>query len=272
MQLTVLKEEVKYPVLGDFGKGVKNSHTLNFSRSGAEGYCDKSCTYHPDNNDSNRPNKNRCYAARAEVRPDRVELANKLLRHEDLGPETLCRRALAELKKTYSRGKKVPWLRISAFGSVPLPENATTEFLNALRELLDYCDMQNIPVHFPVESQAKRDFYQCEVGTRATVRLSAQSDTIWLTDSQPASFVAGTTDMSRLERLDEAKRVAVLRREATGRKTIVCPAVASRYLEFKRRKLAGDPNARNATGSPRAKCGACIACSQAGTDVIYPAH
>jgi len=62
-----------------------------------------------------------------------------------------------------------------------------------------------------------------------------------------------------VERVSEAKRIAAARSARTGRKCIVCPAVAARYLHHNR-------------PAPLAKCGNCTACAHSHVDVVYPLH
>ena len=73
------------------------------------------------------------------------------------------------------------------------------------------------------------------------------------------AYDTGERPMTRLERVRESKRVAAERTARTGRKCIVCPAVAARYLN------GNKPN-------PAAKCGNCVACALAHVDVVYPLH
>src|SRR5262245_31475145 len=128
-----------------------------------------------------------------------------------------------------------------------------------MRDLLEHARERSIPVHFPVELPGKARTYRRIVRGLAVIRESIHSAARWLRTSGACSTVAGTREMSRLERVAEAKRVAVLRTAATGRKCIVCPAVAARYLN------GNKPN-------DKAKCGNCTACAMPDVDVVYPLH
>ncbi len=265
MQLQVLNAR---PVLGTFSKAVDGSKSLSFGLSGGR-HCDTACVHHPN---STSPNATRqCYAFNSERRGDRAGLKNKMKRHDAADPAAIAKRAINELRVALDVGP-VPWFRISTNGSVPHPADASPAFLANLRELLNLCEERGVPVHFPVESKVKRVFYRKALKYLAVVRQSCQSEREFLTTPGAVSAVAGTSDMARIERVREAKRLAALRTEETGRKTIVCPAVASRYIEIDRLRQKGYPNAQHAGGSPRAKCGLCTACAEPDKDVIYPLH
>jgi hypothetical protein len=257
------------PALGTFSKAIEGSVTLNFGRSGGKN-CDTDCIHHPDNTAANATNQ--CYAVNTEVRFDRKTLRLKLNRHERTNPANLCRKALGELREMVRRGWTPPWFRFSASGSVPMPRDARKDFLDALRELLDFLDEHNVPVHLPVETPSKAEFYRKAVGWRAVVRESVHDESRFLKIRKPVSYVAGRSSMSRGERITEAKRLAALRRERTGRKVIVCPAVASRYIQFERLRAAGAPNPHRAAGDPKSKCGNCVCCADPTMDIIYPLH
>lgn len=245
------------PVLSTFEKGVDGSRALSFGTSAGR-HCAKDCAYHPANKRSSQ--RGRCYAIRNEKRFDRAQLHAKLKRHERTDPAVLVRKAIAELEVIYAGGNTVPWFRISTNGSVPMPRDCTPAFIKALRDLLDFCDEKNIPFHFPVESRRKWKFYKKIVGTRCILRWSATGRRSFVNSKIPCSMVAGTMEMTRPERITACKVMAKEHMETTGRKTIVCPAVADYFLN-------GTPHARS-----KAKCGNCVACALPGVDVVYPLH
>lgn len=247
------------PVLGHFGKAVPGSVSVSFGTSGGQ-FCDRSCRYHPDSTHSTPDGG--CYAVRTEKRPDRGGLRPKLVRHEQAGPEKVARLARLELEARLVSGEHVPWLRLSTSGSVPPPKMATDGFIKALRELFDFTDSNNIPTHFPVESPAKARFYREHLSWRVVVRESCQSERRFLTAPGAVSVVAGTRSMSCTDRMVEARRIARRRRDKTGRKTIICPAVAvsRNYLN------------RGEEAVAKAKCGNCTACSMVDVDIVYPLH
>jgi hypothetical protein len=252
-----LKVLADKPVLGRFDKALEGGRALNFGMS-AGANCDSQCRYHPENKKSDAAG--RCYAIRSENRFDRVQLLNKLMRHENADPAMLCRKALAELHVIYAGGNSVPWFRFSTNGSVPPPKKCTPAFRKAFLALLDYLDEQNIPVHLPVETRRKYRFYKKLVGPRCVVRLSAGSEKDFLNSTVPVSYVGGVMDMNRKERITASKVVGRKRFDKSGRRAIVCPAVADFFLN-------GTPHARS-----KAKCGNCVACADPAVDVIYPLH
>lgn len=256
MQLTVLQDR---PVLGKFDKGIPGSTTLSFCSS-AGVYCETSCRFHPDSTDPDPDRK--CYAVRTENRPDRGNLKPKLERNSEVGPETVTRLARLEIERKVLTGTPVPWFRISTFGSAPGPEQATPAFIEALKDLLEFTENHDIPTHFPVESEAKAQFYREQLGWRAVVRESCQNDERFLTAAGAVSVAAGHRSMSCKDRLVHARNLAKLRTTLTGRKAVICPAVAAH------RNYLDRPKASQA----RSKCGNCTACAQPHVDVIYPLH
>jgi hypothetical protein len=182
----------------------------------------------------------------------------KLARHEKTDPSIICDMANRELRFKLKSGAVIPWFRISAFGSVPMPSHVTKRFRNALRRLLNLCGVNNIPIHFPVETAEKRNYYQKVVGKRCLVRLSSQNLETWLTDHGASSFVVGDWSQDFQSRVRDSKVAAKVRTECTGRKTIVCPAVVAKAPKDGTEK--------------KAKCGRCTACANKNVDVVYPAH
>ena len=228
----------KRPVLGGFGKATPGSVALNFATSGGKN-CATTCRMHPDNGGA-------CYAATAENRWDRKQLLAKLQRHESTDPAVLISHAMAEV--TESRNP-IPWFRFSSFGSVPMQAPHNFRTLCALLVAMD------IPVHFPVESADKADHYRTVLsGLPIAVRESISDPSRWTTAVGPVSIVAGNMAMSKPYRIRYAKNIASIRTNATGRKTIVCPAIASKR------------------GNDKAKCGSCTACSKSDIDIVYPMH
>ena len=250
------------PITGTFGKGIDGSVSINFGVSGGAD-CDPSCKHHPSS--TARDATHLCYAARSEVRPDRTQLAAKLQRHQEMPPALVLGRALLEIQQIVGRGKVVPWVRISTNGALPMPSKVRGNklFRNQLRALLSYCADHSIPVHMPTESYAKARFYRSIVKDLAVVRESLQGGLERLESASGAiSYVAGTQSQTRLERVETARMAAKTRRESTGRKTVVCPAILNSWAARR------DKSKLNA----RAKCGACVACAMANVDIVYPLH
>jgi hypothetical protein len=249
------RPKTKY--LGTFSKGVEGSVAMNFSASGGK-FCDRRCPHHPD---STAPNPSRCcYAKRCERRPDRTQLLAKLRRHEKARPDHLARLATNELRKLINRRGPLPWLRLCTNGSLPSESQASPSFTRALRNLLAVCNEHNIPVHLPVETTEKTEFYRKTLGDLAVVRQSAASQQEFLQSTQPCSFTAGRPDQTRLERVQTCLELARRKRAAAGRITIVCPAIQARYIS------------KDNQAHPKAKCGHCTACAKAHFDIIYPLH
>ena len=259
------------PIIGSFSKAIDGGVSLNFDLSGGVN-CDKGCAYHPDNNSKESEDRTPCYAARSEIRPDRAQLAAKLLRHSQMSPTLVVHRALAEIRSRVDRGVFIPWLRVSTNGSVPMPRKVRKNkaFRAAFRALLSFCQnvpsalQDSIPVHIPVESWAKARFYRAWLGDLATIRESVQRTVRFATARGAVSIVAGNQSHSRVERVELARQLAEQRRTATGRKTIVCPAILNSFASRKNKAMY----------NPRAKCGltGCTACENPLVDIVYPLH
>ena len=237
------------PVLGGFGKGLPGSVTLNFATSGGSN-CDTACAYHPHSTNPNASSADaRCYAAACENRHDRTQLLAKLQRHEATDAVALIDSATRELNRS---GWRAPWFRFSAFGSVPMQVPAN------FRAFVDSLRKAGIPVHLPIESATKADTYRMALqGIDIAVRESVTDIHRWTMVATPMSIVAGSMTQRPAQRIVEAKRIAKARADATGRKVIVCPAVAAMHLRTK---------------SDKAKCGSCTACANANLDIVYPVH
>ncbi len=248
-------------ILGTFSKGIEGSITINFSLSGGRN-CDIACPHHPRSVAASATKA--CYALRVEGRPDRSNLKRKLQRHARFSAVTICNRALMEVIELQRKGESIPWLRVSTNGSLPQPADVRGNrlFVDALRRLISHCRQSGIPIHIPVETYAKARFYRALLGSLAIVRESAHSSERFLRAAGAVSVVAGNRDQSRIQRVESARQLAAARRLATGRKCIVCPAVANSFAARR------DPGKRNA----RAKCGVCVACALADVDVVYPLH
>lgn len=255
-------------VLGTFSKGNDHSVSVNFGVSGGR-HCDTSCSHHPESTAEDAP-KN-CYAVKGEKRGDRALLRAKLARHDRMAPARVIGKALLELQDLVNRGKRVEWVRISTNGSVPQWDTPgcsalfKTQFMTFLR----YCKANNILVHFPVETKEKADRYRELLGDLAVVRESVQCPTAFVLADGAVSSSAGA-GLPLLDRVELCRGIAHERVCATGRKTIVCPAVVSGF-KLKVESDSGKRELRIANAG-KAKCGNCTACAQPHIDVIYPAH
>ena len=245
-------------VFGSFGKGVPGSVGLSFGTSGGP-TCDRGCPYHPASTagPDAAPVAGRCYAARTER--FRRAAGDRLAAFDDAGPEAVARRAWHE---SAARGHRFPWFRVSVFGGVPADPAAAP----SLARLAWGLAAAGTPVHWPVETEAKRTAWGEVVPPEIAVRWSVPlgSDR-WTTAAGPVSTVAGDPAAREPDRLAAARAAAAARRASTGRRCVVCPAVASRII---RTAAAG----RRTAGAPAARCGSCRACSDPAVDVVFPLH
>lgn len=273
-------------ILGSFSKATDGAVSLNFSVSGGTN-CSKRCNLHPANTRSDAAG--RCYAVVIEARPDRVQLKDKLERHGQMPASRVCGMALLELQRMEERGKLPPWFRFSSAGSLPMVGKASPVFLRQLRSLVRWLVDRGVPVHLPVESPSKAAFYREAVGDLIAVRESLQTAGAHLTTAGAVSVVAGaditTGGDIRERRIAAARTMAADRREATGRKTIVCPAVVAGFrLKTAQARVSAAQRAGKDAGplltildqrrnaAARGKCGDCVACASRDIDVVYPAH
>lgn len=254
----------KENVFNSFGKGTDMSVALNFGSSSGVN-CSTSCRHHQQSIAENPTFA--CYSTTSEkMRPT---VRRSLVAKEDNSPLAFIALAYQQLQDLYlfldSRGLRLDWLRISAAGSVPspdqIPHHERKRFATILRMMFRLCADRGTKIHFPVESPEKQQYYSSIVGELATVRLSLQDTDSELSNTAPCSFVVGDEVNSRNSRSVRKDRVAIARSRAkerylsTGRKTIVCPAITSTWA--KGRKI---------------RCGECPACGNEDIDVIYPLH
>ena len=263
-------------VLGGFGKGIMNSVALNFGQSGSVD-CDINCRMHPNYvlplNQKPTGFERACYAASTEKRFDRMQLQNKLIRHEKMNPAMLVGRAIFELQNILKRGFIVPWFRFSTNGPLPSPNKARKNklFQTQFRTLIELLVRHGIPVHLPVESNKKARFYRSLVGDLVTVRESLHDTRRFNTAKGAVSFVIGSG--TYVERVAMARTAAKTRTEKTGRKTIVCPAVVAGFKSKSIKRSLPILEKQNLKERySKAKCGNCNACSLKNCDVVYPAH
>ena len=275
---------IYWKVFGSFSKGVRGALSLNFGRSGGAN-CATTCRHHPTHFSAGADQSGKCYAIVVEQRHDRVQLKDKLDRHEALPASTLVGRALVEFCAMTLRGIAPPWFRVSTNGALPNEAEAMADrrFVPLFRELLTKARSVGTPVHLPTETPEKAAFYRRVVGDLATVRESVQTanmtpDTIarHTIPAGPVSFTAGEEcgpgKNKRGRILAAAAAAAAAWSARTGRKTIVCPAVRVSFLSrTKAGKGARDAAAVKAWRE-RAKCGSCTACACPLVDIVYPAH
>ena len=231
------------PSLGEFSKGVAGSVALNFSESGGAN-CSAACQ---------ALKLGVCYAVHVERMKPSVQKSGE--RKREMGFAPLCRAYCDLILRRLAKGREIPWLRISTFGSVP-NRPLTSEEVLAFVDLMRSVPAET-PVHFPVESKAKAERFRALAhahGLAYVVRESCQSDDSMIRSNDaglPSSRIvyAGTT---KKERLANATRLAKSLKNAR-----VCPAIASTI---------------NRRPNP-IKCGQCNFCSRADiATVLYPQH
>jgi hypothetical protein len=250
--------------LGTFGKGVDGSIALNFGESGGQN-CDINCRHHPARaSSSGTPGGigedddgpfGMCYAARLEKQ--RPTLRRSLDAKQSTEFATLCRIMAHAIKIRILEGECIPWIRFSAFGSVPMPNDLTKEDVEAFGELMEVIHETGARVHFPVESFAKYQEYSALAGWRVNVRLSLQSREMLtnnLTKDMHVSMTVGRKGQTRDERLAACNEARKERQEFTGRACVVCPSVVASMVK-----------------GGKVKCGECPACAL-NVDIIYPLH
>lgn len=278
---------IYWPIFTTFSKGIEGALALNFGVSGGAN-CATTCRHHPVHFSAGGEREGEdgeCYAAVVESRADRAGLANKLERHEALPASVIVGRALVELSSMILRGIVVPWFRFSTNGALPEPAAARADrrFIPLFRELLSTLKRAGVPVHLPVESAEKADFYRSVVGGLATVRESIQTpdmapDTIARhpIPSGPCSFTAGESvgagPNKRGRILAAAAAAAAAWSRRTGRRTIVCPAVRVSFLSRTKAGRGSRTPEQVIAWRSGAKCGGCTACAQEYFDIVYPAH
>ena len=108
-----------------------------------------------------------------------------------------------------------------------------------------------VPVHFPVEGMHKATKYRQAVRGLAVVRESAFSLNRFLTAKHEVSIAVGRGAMR--ERWGDARKVAQLRRDKTGRDVVVCP--------YESAAIVGQAG--------KAVCESCGACALPKTDIVF---
>jgi hypothetical protein len=275
---------IYWPIFTTFSKGVKGAVALNFGQSGGAN-CQTSCRHHPLHFGDDKPRDGACYAWIVEGRNDRQGLANKLKRHEQLPASVVVGRAIVEVGAMLLHGVSIPWFRFSTNGALPSPAAAKSDrrFIPLFRELLEKLSARSVPVHLPVESAEKAEFYRGIVGGLAVVRESIQTPNMGPETIEnhpipagPCSFTAGENvgagPAKRARILAAAAAAAAAWAQRTGRKTIVCPAVRVSFLSRTKSACGSRTKEQIQDWRAGAKCGSCTACAQEVFDIVYPAH
>lgn len=255
----------KENIFNSFGKGCDKSIALNWDMSSGAN-CSTSCRHHRDSTAENATNA--CYSTTAEsMRPS---VRDSLERKGNMSPLEIIGLAYIQLGELFtmldSRGEILEFFRMSSAGSVPpresIPEHERKRYETIFRLFIVALVKRNVAIHFPVEDISKWEYYNSIVGDLCTVRLSLQDVESETSEKRPCSFVVGedirtsNSKSVKRDRISLAKKRAHERYIATGRKTIVCPAIVSTF-EKREKKI---------------HCGECDACSRASVDVVYPLH
>jgi len=223
--------------LSTFSKAVANAIALNFSPSGGS-WCGKGCSHHPANG-------GKCYAARLEAM--RGSLAKSLARKQTAHGDHL-----KWLARVWDPAGSIPWIRFSAFGTVPHDPNPNREDWLALAAKLSQFQGR---VHFPVETTTKFERYAA-LGFSPRLSLQSASVPSILGHTRLGRPVAVTVrgdkqggESAKRANIRES-RILASKLRSLGRSAVVCPAIA---------------------GS--SKCGKCRACADTRVStVIYPEH
>ena len=236
MVLKTSRGEIFTP-LSTFSKAVSGGIALNFSPSGGS-WCSLTCAHHPNQGGI-------CYAARLEAL--RGSLAKSLARKQSAHGDHL-----KWLARIWNPAGSTPWIRVSAFGTVPHdPAQNAEDWLALASKLAKF----NGKVHFPVETTLKFARYQA-LGFAPRLSLQSVSIPSILGHTRLGRPVAVTVRGEKMGR--ESAKTANVRESQIlarnlrrlGRSAVVCPAIAG-----------------------NAKCGKCRACADTRVStVIYPEH
>jgi len=233
-------------ILGTFSKGVPGSIALNASESGGA-WCDSSCHF---KRQFELTGKSDCYAIRiGVVRPSVV--TNGIRHRENFEAWTRELISPRYLKKITA----APWIRFSAFGTLPTTSQCSDSALRNLETLAGYLD--HAKIHMPVETIGKLRLYR---SLGYFPRLSVQGDSDAAVSAAAANIPVSMSYQTTLPGKKPTKKQnakAALASAATFNrlsdipaKAKVCPAIA---------------------GS--AKCGSCRLCAGINRNIIiYPQH
>lgn len=229
---TSKSDKILGTVIGSFGKGTKGAVAVNFAPSGGAN-CSDSCSL----------KNNGCYAQTVEKMKSSIT-KNLVKKQANL---THYLRALNARKAVL---KSAPWVRFSAFGSVP--ESLTREQLQGFQDLAQGLDLDK--VHFPIENLSKAITYRA-LGFRPRLSLGLTDNPDHIANSLESfpmiSLTYGETrSAGKNNRNTPGAKAFAKKLNSQGIKAIVCPAIAA-----------------------NSKCGECRACASPKVQaVIYPFH
>jgi hypothetical protein len=232
------------PSLGSFSKAVPGAISLNFGESGGVN-CSTKCE---------ALKLGVCYAVHTEKMKPSIQTSGERKRKH--GFAKVCLEYRNQIERLESKGKAIPWIRFSTFGSVPNRRLTGVE-MQAFADLVRSFP-PGVPVHFPVETKEKAERFRAiavAFDLSLVVRESCQSDrraNETLAENSPSSRIV-YKGANKRERLANAQKLA---RKSKG-KARVCPAIASTILR---------------RDSP-VKCGQCTLCARGDVNLIlYPQH
>ena len=233
--------------LGELPIAISNSFAINFDATASAGdNCEKICSHYGVD----------CYAEKSEKRQPNLIKSG---RRRALSPVQLVNSARLQI-----RHKRRCWARISSRGSVPKVSKARkiAGFIPAFKALISEIVESDSPLHFPVESARKREFYQsiCDEAKpgAVVVRESVHSrrSAIGKTGINRSYVVGASYDGLGIAGRIEKARALACKIRTNGETAIVCPKIKP----------------RNHSGRV-AKCGECTACADRSVLVVlYPKH
>lgn len=225
--------------IGTFGKGLPGSKTINFGVSGGAN-CSDTCPL---------KKSGLCYAISTEkLKPSiTVNLERKQANFTGYLEALTSDKALTELNTA-------PWIRASAFGSIPMPGKITDKDKTLLAKLASGITNHS-KLHFPVETKAKADLLRAAGfhGVRVSAANNTRKAKTLIDSGYPVSItIAGEKRaVGKNKRLNSQKAFDYASKlRAKGITAKVCPAIP---------------------GS--AKCGNCKLCANPDIQaIIYPLH
>lgn len=247
-------------ILSNFAKGTQLAKAINFGPSGGSN-CPSTCQLNVTGNPNWQPADGWCYAMRLELY--RPVLLNRLTQLLKLSVADICLRAMSELHNLLQIGINIHHVRFCSAGSMrqfaSLSRRDRLMFVRFAQWLAHHIPTTWLPIADELEARQ----YSRLIGKWITVRHSVSNDR-FLSCTTPCSTVVGQVGQTWHSKLAQAYELAKCRLAATGRKTIVCPAIVQAWQY----RWGHGKNA------PKAKCGSrgngCDACCNRNLDIVFP--